>query len=176
VPGLAAGFVVRTGDKFVSSIVGRELGGSPGAYINEDVYVTATRTWLHPPLPFPVNLGWTATNASIDGIGGQATRFGGRVLGGLGIPLPGAIEDGDSSLRGILAAAADFKKPGRHSAGRTSARTDDARLRGAPNRETASALCLRHWHWAGGRKYRHSAIACRVAGAQSAGHSAPGEP
>jgi hypothetical protein len=36
-----------------------------------------------------VNLGWKATNASIYGLGGQATRFGGRLFGGVGIPLPG---------------------------------------------------------------------------------------
>ena len=87
-PGLAAGFVVRTGDKFVSSAVSQELGGSGAAYTNEDLYVAATKTWLHPPLPFLVNLGWKATNASIFGIGGQSTRFGGRLFGGLGIPLP----------------------------------------------------------------------------------------
>ena len=82
-PGLAAGFVVRTGDKFVT-------GAFDGkTYTNEDVYVTATKTWLHAPLPFLANLGWKATNASIYGIGGQATRFGGRLFGGLGIPLPG---------------------------------------------------------------------------------------
>jgi len=88
-PGLAAGFVVRTGDKFVSSAVNKELGGSGAAFTNEDLYVSATKTWLHPPVPFLVNLGWKATNASIFGIGGQATRFGGRAFGGLGIPLPG---------------------------------------------------------------------------------------
>ena len=88
-PGLAAGFVVRTGDKFVSSAVSQELGGSGNAYTNEDLYAAVTKTWLHPPLPFLVNLGWKATNASIFGIGGQSTRFGGRVFGGLGIPLPG---------------------------------------------------------------------------------------
>jgi hypothetical protein len=52
------------------------------------VYVAATKTWAHPPLPLLVNLGWKATNASIYGIGGQATRFGGRLFGGLGIPFP----------------------------------------------------------------------------------------
>ena len=54
--------------------------------------MTATKTWLHPPLPFLVNLGWKATNASIYGIGGQATRFGGRAFGGVGIPLPGPFK------------------------------------------------------------------------------------
>jgi hypothetical protein len=82
-PGLAAGFVVRTGDHFVTGA----LDGK--SYTNEDLYVAATKTWLHPPLPFLVNLGWKATNASIYGIGGQSTRFGGRLFGGLGIPLPG---------------------------------------------------------------------------------------
>lgn len=88
-PGLAAGLIVRTGDKFVSSAVNKQLGGSGAAFTNEDLYVSATKTWLHPPVPFLVNIGWKATNASIFGIGGQATRFGGRAFGGLGIPLPG---------------------------------------------------------------------------------------
>lgn len=81
-PGLAAGFVVRTGDKFVTG----HLDGK--TYTNGDVYVAVTKTWLKPPVPFLVNFGWKATNASIYGIGGQATRFGGRLFGGLGIPLP----------------------------------------------------------------------------------------
>jgi|HubBroStandDraft_1064217.scaffolds.fasta_scaffold12755_1 hypothetical protein len=81
-PGLAAGFVVRTGDKFVTGFFDGK------SYTNGDVYVAATKTWAHPPLPLLVNLGWKATNASIYGIGGQATRFGGRLFGGLGIPLP----------------------------------------------------------------------------------------
>jgi hypothetical protein len=81
-PGLAAGFVVRTGDRFVTG----HLDGK--TYTNGDVYVVATKTWLHPPLPFLLNLGWKATNASIYGLGGQATRFGGRLFGGVGIPLP----------------------------------------------------------------------------------------
>lgn len=88
-PGAAAGFVVRTGDKFVSGALNQEFTGSLKTYTNEDVYVAVTKTWLHPPVPFLVNLGWKATNASIYGIGGQATRFGGRLFGGLGIPLPG---------------------------------------------------------------------------------------
>lgn len=82
-PGLAVGFVVRTGDRFVSGA----LDGK--TYKNGDIYVAVTKTWLHAPLPFLANLGWKATNASIFGIGGQATRFEGRLFGGLGIPLPG---------------------------------------------------------------------------------------
>ena len=81
-PGLAVGFVVRTGDHFVSGAIDGKT------YKNGDIYVAVTKTWLHAPLPFLANLGWKATNASIFGIGGQATRFEGRLFGGLGIPLP----------------------------------------------------------------------------------------
>jgi hypothetical protein len=81
-PGVAGGFVVRTEDRFVSGA----LDGS--RYTNGDIYAVATKTWLHAPLPFLANFGWKATNASIYGLGGQATRFGGRLFGGLGIPLP----------------------------------------------------------------------------------------
>ena len=81
-PGVAAGFVVRTGDRFVTG----HLDGK--TYTNGDVYVAATKTWLHPPLPLLLNFGLKFTNASIYGLGGQATRFGGRLFGGLGIPLP----------------------------------------------------------------------------------------
>lgn len=88
-PGLAAGFVVRTGDKFVSGAVNQLLTGQSKTYTNEDLYAVITKTWLHAPLPFLANFGWKATNASIYGIGGQATRFGGRLFGGLGIPIPG---------------------------------------------------------------------------------------
>ena len=83
VPGLAAGFVVRTGDHFVTGI----LDGK--TYTNEDLYASITKTWIKPPVPFLINFGWKATNASIFGIGGQSTRFSGRLFGGVGIPLPG---------------------------------------------------------------------------------------
>lgn len=88
-PGIAAGFVVRTGDKFVTGALDQSFTGQLKSYTNEDVYITVTKTWPHPPIPFLANLGWKATNASIYGIGGQATRFGGRLFGGLGIPIPG---------------------------------------------------------------------------------------
>jgi hypothetical protein len=97
-PGFAVGGLVRTSDKFVSGALGQEFAALAGinapakAYTNGDVYVSATKTWLHPPLPFLVNFGWKATNASIYGLGGQATRFGGRLFGGLGIPLPGPFK------------------------------------------------------------------------------------
>ena len=88
-PGVAAGFVVRTGDRFVSGALDQMLTGQAKSYTSEDLYVAATKTWLKPPVPLVVNLGWKATNASIYGIGGQATRFGGRLFGGVGIPIPG---------------------------------------------------------------------------------------
>jgi hypothetical protein len=91
-PGLAAGFVVRTGDKFVTGALDQALTGTLKSYTNEDVYAVATKTWLHPPIPVLLNFGWKATNASIYGIGGQSTRFGGRLFGGLGIPLPGPFK------------------------------------------------------------------------------------
>jgi hypothetical protein len=87
-PGIAAGGVLRLGDKFVSGALNQEIFGTLKTYTNGDLYVAATKTWLHPPLPFVANIGWKATNASIYGIGGQATRFGGRLFGGIGIPLP----------------------------------------------------------------------------------------
>jgi hypothetical protein len=82
-PGVAAGFVVRTGDHFVTGAIDGKT------YTNGDVYVAVTKTALELKLPLLVNIGWKATNASIYGIGGQATRFGGRFFGGIGFPLPG---------------------------------------------------------------------------------------
>jgi len=87
-PGFGAGFVVRTSDKFVSGALNQDETGTLKSYTNGDIYVTATKTWLHPPVPFLLNFGWKATNASIYGLGGQSTRFQGRLFGGLGIPLP----------------------------------------------------------------------------------------
>jgi hypothetical protein len=91
-PGVGAGFVVRTGDKFVSGALDQELTGKVKSYTNGDIYVVVTKTWLHKPIPFLANLGWKATNASIYGIGGQATRFEGRLFGGLGIPIKGPFK------------------------------------------------------------------------------------
>jgi hypothetical protein len=97
-PGLAVGGLVRTGDKFVSGAVLQEVAALQGvnqpakSYTNGDIYVSATKTWAHPPVPFLVNLGWKATNGTIFGIGGQSTRFAGRTFGGLGIPLPGPFK------------------------------------------------------------------------------------
>jgi len=82
-PGVAAGFVVRTGDHFVTGAIDGK------SYTNGDIYVAVTKTALELKLPLLINIGWKATNASIYGIGGQATRFGGRLFGGIGFPLPG---------------------------------------------------------------------------------------
>jgi len=82
-PGVAAGFVVRTGDHFVSGAIANKT------YTNEDVYVSVTKTMVNVHVPLLVNIGWKATNGSIYGIGGQATRFAGRLFGGIGFPLPG---------------------------------------------------------------------------------------
>ena len=88
-PGIAVGGVVRTSDHFVSGHSNSELDLGPDTgYTNGDVYIAVTKTRAKPPVPFLVNLGWKATNATIFGIGGQSTRFGGRLFGGLGIPLP----------------------------------------------------------------------------------------
>jgi len=87
-PGIGVGGVVRTDDKFVSGALNEKLFGTLKSYTNGDVYVVATKTWLHPPVPFLLNFGWKATNASIYGLGGQSTRFMGRLFGGLGIPIP----------------------------------------------------------------------------------------
>jgi Protein of unknown function (DUF3034). len=109
-PGVAAGFVVRTGDRFVSG----HLDGK--TYSNGDVYVVATKTWLKPPVPFLVNFGWKATNASIYGIGGQATRFGGRLFGGLGIPLPFLFKTAIVPSAGFSQEPPTAKNLGAHSA------------------------------------------------------------
>jgi hypothetical protein len=105
-PGLAVGGLVRTDDKFVTGEAGQQAVllydqycintslctpvAVPAAkgYTNGDIYVAVTKTWAKKPIPFLANFGWKATNATIFGIGGQSTRFGGRVFGGLGIPLP----------------------------------------------------------------------------------------
>ncbi|MGB8031581.1 MAG: DUF3034 family protein [Terracidiphilus sp.] len=88
VPGIAVGGVVRTNDHFVSGAANKTLTGTDKSYTNGDVYVAVTKTWAKPPVPFLLNLGWKATNATIFGIGGQSTRLEGRFFGGLGIPLP----------------------------------------------------------------------------------------
>jgi hypothetical protein len=97
-PGVAVGGLVRWDDRFVSGAVVQEVAGLQGIveaaekFTNEDLYVAVTKTWAHPPVPFLVNFGWKATNGTIFGIGGQSTRFAGRLFGGIGIPLPGPFK------------------------------------------------------------------------------------
>ena len=55
-PGIGAGFVVRTNDKFVSGALNEKETGTLKSYTNGDVYVAVTKTWLHPPVPFLLNL------------------------------------------------------------------------------------------------------------------------
>jgi Protein of unknown function (DUF3034) len=88
VPAVAVGGVLRTQDRFVSGAVNELLTGTLKSYTNGDIYAVATKTWLKPPFPFLANFGLKFTNASIFGIGGQSTRFMGRLFGGLGFPLP----------------------------------------------------------------------------------------
>ena len=87
-PGIAVGGVFRTNDRFVSGAANLELTGTLKSYTNGDAYIAVTKTWAKKPVPFLANVGWKATNATIFGIGGQSTRFGGAFFGGLGIPLP----------------------------------------------------------------------------------------
>ncbi len=82
-PGLGSGFVFRLNDPFVSGAIANTT------YNNGDIYIAATKTALDLKVPLLVNVGFKMTNASIYGLGGQATRFGGRWFGGVGFPLPG---------------------------------------------------------------------------------------
>ncbi len=152
VPGVAAGFVVRTGDKFVTGALDQELTGVLKSYTNGDIYVVATKTWLHPPFPFLANLGWKATNATIYGLGGQSTRFGGRLFGGLGIPIPGTFQDGDCAGGWVHAGAGDGEEPEPDpgSAGEPGAYSHYDGLRSAHHAEGPSAFCVRRGHRSGG--------------------------
>ena len=66
-PGVAVGGLIRTGDHFVSGAANKTLTGTDKAYTNGDVYIAVTKTWAKPPVPFLLNLGWKATNATIFG-------------------------------------------------------------------------------------------------------------
>ena len=112
-PGIAAGFVVRTGDKFVTGALDQSLTGSLKSYTNEDVYVVVTRSWLHPPIPFLANLGWKATQR----IHLRHRRPGYAVwrtsLRRPGHSHPGAVQDCDCAGGRIYAGATDFEEPRR---------------------------------------------------------------
>src|SRR5579863_353169 len=49
-PGVGAGFVVRTSDRFVTGALDQAFTGTLKSYTNKDVYVAVTKTWLHPPV------------------------------------------------------------------------------------------------------------------------------
>jgi hypothetical protein len=89
IPTISAGGAIRTSDRFVSGALNKELYGTTKSYTNGEVYLVASKMRLKPPVPIMLNFGWKVTNASISGLGGQATRFGGRFFGGVGFPLPG---------------------------------------------------------------------------------------
>ena len=88
-PGIAGGFVVRTGDKFVSGALNQELTGTLKSLHqrrrvrggDEDVAASAGAVSGEPRLEGDERLDLSAS-------AGQATRFGGRLFGGLGIPIP----------------------------------------------------------------------------------------
>lgn len=82
-PAIGTGFVVRTGDRFVSGALDHK------SYTNGDVYAVATKTLLDSPVPMIIDFGFKGTNGVLFGIGGQSTRFQGRLFGGIGFPLPG---------------------------------------------------------------------------------------
>ena len=82
-PAVAVGGILRTQDHFVTGYVDGK------SHTNGDVYVVVSKMRLKGPVPFMANLGWKATNSEMLGLGGEATRFGGRLFGGLGFPLPG---------------------------------------------------------------------------------------
>jgi hypothetical protein len=83
VPAVAIGGVYRIDDNYVTGAIYNKVEH------NGDVYVAVTKQRLKAPIPVLVNLGFKCTNASIYGIGGNATRFQGRFFGGVGFPLPG---------------------------------------------------------------------------------------
>lgn len=81
-PGVGAGFVVRTGDHYVGGAIAKKT------YTNGDVYFAATKTILQLRPPILLNFGVKGTNASIYGVGGNSPDFEARMFGGLGIILP----------------------------------------------------------------------------------------
>lgn len=83
IPAIGFGGVYRMQDQYVSGAIANK------SYQNGDIYVAATKTALNIKPALLINVGFKMTNASIFGIGGNATRFQGRFFGGVGFPLPG---------------------------------------------------------------------------------------
>ena len=144
-PGLGGGFVVRTGDKFVSGALNQELTGTLKSYTNEDVYVAATKTWLHPPVPFLLNFGLKVTNASIY----RARRPGDAVLAG-GSSADWVFRFRSRHNLAAVPAIGFTQEPPQVmnlerdpvSSGQRSAHSDHDGLRGARDAEGQSALCV----------------------------------
>lgn len=89
VPAVAIGGVSRLDDPYVSGANRQAYNNAAGGkYNNGDIYIAATKTALDIRPALLINVGFKLTNASIYGIGGNATRFQGRFFGGIGFPLP----------------------------------------------------------------------------------------
>ena len=132
-PGLAAGFLVRTGDHFVSSAVNKELDGSGAAYTNEDLYVAATKTWLRRAAAFPGEPGleghqrhhlrhWRAGHT----VWGAPVRWARH-------PIARAVSHRHRAVGRIYPGAANREESGRHPRGRQGASAHDHGLRRARN-------------------------------------------
>jgi hypothetical protein len=113
VPAVAAGFIIRAQDQFVT---GALQNGHP-AHINEDIYVVATKLVRETKIPLMLNFGVRGTNAQLYGAGGEAgsqpiftpivagapcpqectetngPHFGAKPFGGIGIPIPVSKSD-----------------------------------------------------------------------------------
>src|SRR5271165_6677884 len=84
VPGIAAGFLVRTTIHNVGgSIAGKDT-------TNGDVYIVATKTITQTaPMPILLSGGFRGTNAELYGFAGNATRFQGRPFGAVAFVFKG---------------------------------------------------------------------------------------
>ena len=104
---------MRTGDKFVSDHGISTWIGRRDILPTATVYVVATKDLgFKPPVPFLLNFGWKATNATIYGIGGQARVLADDVFGGVGIPLPFFFKTAIVPSAGFYAGAAYDEEPG----------------------------------------------------------------
>lgn len=84
VPGIAAGFVARTQVRHVGGVIKAQ------DTTNGDLYVVATKTITQVKgLPFLLNFGYKATNASVFGIAGNAPDWTGRAFGAAAFVVQG---------------------------------------------------------------------------------------
>jgi hypothetical protein len=83
-PAIATGFVVRSQVRHVGGVL------TSKDTVNGDVYVAATKTVTQiKGLPFLINAGMKATNASVLGIAGNASAWQGRAFGALAFVFKG---------------------------------------------------------------------------------------